>query len=428
MTRLNFLFTTWEGGGNVPPALEVARKLVQEGHRVRVMSEECNRVESEATGASFTAWTRALSRSDKFRSSQIANDWAASSPQVGLMNIVRDIWCKPALDYARDVLDELKREQANLIVTCEALFGVMAACESIKQPFVLLCPNISLAGLPGVPPLGPGLMPARNDEEREMHAQIATAMRDLLDGGLPYLNEARAALGLPPVTHLIDQFNSAEAELLATSPAFDFPADSLPDRVRYVGPQVADPHWTQPWVSPWPTSDTRPLVTVGFSTTFQNHVAVVQNVIDALASLPVRVLVTRGSSIERRDLEPAANSVIVDSAPHAAVMRESAFAVTHGGHGTVIRGLYSRIPLLVIPHGRDQNDNAVRVTARGAGLSLTPDASVDEIRAACQRLLNEPEFKDCAKRLGDAVAYDADNSTVVQTLESFAKNEQLAPT
>jgi UDP:flavonoid glycosyltransferase YjiC (YdhE family) len=230
------------------------------------------------------------------------------------------------------------------------------------------------------------------------------------------------------VTHLIDQFNSAEAELLATSPAFDFPADSLPDRVRYVGPQVADPHWTQPWVSPWPTSDTRPLVTVGFSTTFQNHVAVVQNVIDALASLPVRVLVTRGSSIERRDLEPAANSVIVDSAPHAAVMRESAFAVTHGGHGTVIRGLYSRIPLLVIPHGRDQNDNAVRVTARGAGLSLTPDASVDEIRAACQRLLNEPEFKDCAKRLGDAVAYDADNSTVVQTLESFAKNEQLAPT
>ena len=46
---------------------------------------------------------------------------------------------------------------------------------------------------------------------------------------------------------------------------------------------------------------------VGFSTTFQNHGAVMQNVIDALATLPVRVLVTLGGSIKPEELRPADN-------------------------------------------------------------------------------------------------------------------------
>jgi UDP:flavonoid glycosyltransferase YjiC (YdhE family) len=90
-------------------------------------------------------------------------------------------------------------------------------------------------------------------------------------------------------SHILDQLRAARAELLATSAAFDFPADPLPARTRYVGPQVGDPHWAVPWSSPWPTADRRPLVLVGFSTTFQNHAGVLQNVIDALAELPIRV-------------------------------------------------------------------------------------------------------------------------------------------
>jgi UDP:flavonoid glycosyltransferase YjiC (YdhE family) len=85
-----------------------------------------------------------------------------------------------------------------------------------------------------------------------------------------------------------------------------------------------------------------------------------------------------------------------------------------------MRALVSRAPMLVIPHGRDQNDNAVRVTERGAGLSLMPDASTGAIRSACERLLNEASFRTAAKRLGDLVAAEAENSTVVSELETAA--------
>jgi UDP:flavonoid glycosyltransferase YjiC (YdhE family) len=92
-----------------------------------------------------------------------------------------------------------------------------------------------------------------------------------------------------------------------------------------------------------------------------------------------------------------------------------------------MRALVSRVPMLVIPHGRDQNDNAVRVTERGAGLSLMPDAPVESIRAACVRLLGEPQFRAAARRLGDLVAAEAERSTLVRELEAVAADaEQLA--
>jgi MGT family glycosyltransferase len=417
----NYLFTLWEVGGNVTPTLEAVRRMAAAGHRVRVMGEDCNRPEIEATGARFVPWTRALNRPDRSRANQI-NDWDAASPEEGLAVWFREVWCGRALGYAQDVMQELRHEPADLVVTSEMLFGVMAGCEALGQKFALLCVNISLSPIPGIPPLGPGLAPARTAEERALHAQIATGVQGLFDIGLPMLNEARVALGLPPLEHLMDQFKAAEAELLATSPAFDFPAESLPGRVRYVGPLIADPHWSKGWSEPWPAGDARPLVTVGFSTTFQNHAGVLQKVIDALAPLPVKVLMTLGGSIEAGALRPAGNTYVVESAPHTVVMAEAAVVVTHGGHGTVMRALVNRVPTLVIPHGRDQNDNAVRITERGAGLSVTATTGVEEIRAACVRLLTEPAFRTNARRLGDLVAADAQRCCVVEELERVAES------
>lgn len=259
-----------------------------------------------------------------------------------------------------------------------------------------------------------------------MQAEITKAVIAMFDSGLPALNRARTALGLGPLEHVLDQFKTAELQLLATAKAFDFPADGLPSKVRYVGPQVADPQWARAWTSPWPSSDTRPLVVVAFSTTFQNHAGVLQNVIDALVALPVRVLVTLGGSIAAHELRASDNCVIVDSAPHTVVMRQAAFVVTHGGHGTVMRALMARVPMLVIPHGRDQNDNAARITERSAGLSLRPDASADAIGGACGQLLTEPRFRAAAKWLGDLVAAEVEASTIVDDLETVANEPRAA--
>jgi UDP:flavonoid glycosyltransferase YjiC (YdhE family) len=70
--------------------------------------------------------------------------------------------------------------------------------------------------------------------------------------------------------------------------------------------------------------------------------------------------------------------------------------------------------------GRDQNDNAVRVTERGAGLQLSPNAAAEEIRNAVIRLLAEPGFRQAARQLGDAIASETDPNRAAVELERLA--------
>lgn len=416
----NFLIATWEGGGSVMPALTVAKKLADRGHRVRVMSDRCNRPEAEASGASFIPWTKAPSRSDRSRESDTFRDWEATTPQEQIKLVMERIWTGPALDFAEDVIAELRREPADLVISSEMLMGVMAGCEAIGQRFVALTCNISLFPIPGVPPIGPGLLPAQTAEEQAFHREVAVGNEALLAAGLPALNAARRLLGLGRLARIADQLDAAEAVLLGTSAAFDFAPPGLPEGMSYVGPQLADPPWAAPWRSPWPADDVRPLVLVAFSTTFQDHVAVLQAIIDGAATLPVRLLVTLGDTIAPEELVPAANTALVHSAPHNDVIPETMLVVTHGGHGTVTRALMHEKPLIVVPHGRDQNDNAARVTARGAGLMLPATATPADFRDAIRAVLAEPRYAEAAKRLGERVAADVEQSPVADELERLA--------
>jgi UDP:flavonoid glycosyltransferase YjiC (YdhE family) len=101
-------------------------------------------------------------------------------------------------------------------------------------------------------------------------------------------------------------------------------------------------------------------------------------------------------------------------------MREASLVVTHCGHGTVMRALAHGRPMLCLPMGRDQNDNAARVVARGAGLRLAPDAAPGAIRGALASLLADAGFAAAASRLGAEIAVAEPNTALVDELETLA--------
>ena len=167
----SFVLATFEGGGSVPPMIGVAEKLVARGHRVRVMSDACNREEAEAAGATFVPWKRAPSKPHKSREFDTFDDWSQANPADGFLNLMQNLLVGPALAFARDVIEELDREPADLVLSSEMLFGVPLGCEAVGQRVALLGVNIPLFPMPGFLPLGPGLTPARNAEEAALHAQ-----------------------------------------------------------------------------------------------------------------------------------------------------------------------------------------------------------------------------------------------------------------
>lgn len=427
--KLNLLITTWEGGGSVGPMLTLARKLRDAGHAVRVMSDACNRPETEATGVRFIPWTRAPSRADRSRDSELIRDWAAASPAEGFAQAIEQVFAGPAYAYAEDVIEELSREAADLVVTNDFLFGVMAGCESIGQPVVAMACNINLFPVDDAPVTGPGESEALSPEEAAQEAMMVEGFRAVFDTGLPALNTARALLHLKPLDRLLDQLACVRTTLVSVSKYFDMVREPVPSGYRYVGPQIDDAAWTDAWDDGSSRSacpDAWPLVLVSFSTTFQNHVAVLQRVIDGLSPLPVRVVVTLGPTIAPEELSPASNTRLVRSAPHGPLMREAALLITHGGHGTLARAMVNRLPMLVLPHGRDQDGNAARIVARGAGLMLPPTASAMEIGDATVRIIGDPTFATAAKVLGDHVARETEQSDIVQQIEQLCRCRAFA--
>jgi MGT family glycosyltransferase len=420
MTRHSFLFTHWEGGGNTPPVFALVRRLLARGHRVHVLSDGCHREEVEALGASFGAWTGVPPRPDKSAQYDPLRDYEAKSP-IDLLGRLRDkMFVGPAAAYARDVLDTVKRTEPDAIVTSEMQLGAMAAAESVHLPCVVLSPNIYLLPRPGVPPFGPGFQPLGGPIGAVRDGMVRTMMIRTFGKGTAQYNAFRRDLGLTPLSHPFDQFARVARHLVMTSPAFDFRADAVPPHVVYTGPVLEDPDWAEPWRSPWPATDTRPLVLVGFSTTFQNQVDVLGRIIAALGRMPVRAIVTIGPGLGAQSFPAPPNVCVCASASHSEILRHASLTITHAGHGTVMRALAAGVPLVCMPMGRDQNDNAARVVAHGAGVRLKPGAKVPAIQAAVRTLLNSPTYRANAQALGRQVTDDARRSPAVSILEEVA--------
>jgi len=418
-----FLFATWEGGGHVQPALLAARGLMAAGHDALALSDACNAADAAALGVPFQPWRCAPSRPDRSPSGDPLRDWQATSPLAVIEGLLDGVMSGPAARYAADTCAAIDAFAPDVVVSQELMFGVMAAAEAKARPLALFAANVwSLPTFVGSPPFGAGVPPAADADMHAFYARVETATRLAYQTGLPALNAARAGLGLAPLPDILDQLGAAGRILLATSRAFDFDL-TPPEPYRYVGPYMADPSWIGDWSPPWPADDARPLVLASFSTMYQGQEGALRRVIEALGGLDVRALVTLGPVLSPADFPAPANVAVVAHAPHSRVFPHAAAMITHAGHASTLRPLMAGLPLVCLPFGRDQPDNAARVTERGAGLRLQPDATADAIAAAVRTVLADPDYAAAARALGARIAADCAARSAERVLIDFAERK-----
>jgi MGT family glycosyltransferase len=414
---LNLLLASWGNPGNLNPMLTAARRLRERGHRVRMLDEPAHQAEIARAGFESAAWQRRQ---------------PLTLPQAGdedpvwaeIDALFAQLTFGSAGDYAADTMDWLRSEPVDVVLTNDLVAGPAIAAEAAGIPCALLAPHVSIRPLDGVPVGLTGLVPDNSTECLAAQRSVRARFIALLGSHLPGLNRARAAFGLRPLKHIFDYYDRADRVLIAMSAAFDFTATRLPKNLRYVGPLLDTPQWASPWTAPWSQASARPRVLVSLSTSFQNQAALLGRIIAALGTLDLDAVVTVGPAMASETFAGPANVSICHSAPHDTVMKEVSLVVTHAGHGTVARSLSNGVPLLVIPMGRDQGDNAIRVVAHGAGLCLADCATEAEIAAAVVRLTTEPQFQGAAARLSRAMASDLKSSALVTEVEEIAAPRQ----
>ena len=343
-----FLIVSWDGGGNAPPALNLGARLVRQGHQVRLLGWESMAPRAAAAGVGFAAYPS-------------VPPWP---PGLAFEDALEERLL-PALAGARtrdDILTEVKSFAPDVVVVdCMMGAGLEAANE-------LGLPRAVLVHLPYS-----AFMYEWGDE-----AARAEKAR--------FLGEAGAVLALVP-------------------PGFDQPCP-LPANTSYVGP-ITDPN-------PRPPLDRRdagllagpgdPWVLLSLSTTLQGQAAALPPMLDAVAAMPVRVLLTLGGALPTSAVDPPPNVTVRGFVPHDLVLPHMAAVISHGGLSTITAALTAGVPLVCIPQGRDQSDNAERVAASGVGQAVATGASPAQIACALKELLADPAALREARRFAGVIA------------------------
>ena len=183
---------------------------------------------------------------------------------------------------------------------------------------------------------------------------------------LPSVNACRDAVGQPPFASITEMFTVAPLLLYMTAEPFEYPRSDWPASVRMVGPCCWDPPADPP---SWLGGIDRPIVLVSTSSEFQDDGRLVTTALEALAHEHVHVVATIPAADIPRANVPA-NAHVEQFLPHAPILARAACVVTHGGAGVTQKARAARVPVCVVPFGRDQLEVARRVEVAQAGTRL----------------------------------------------------------
>jgi UDP:flavonoid glycosyltransferase YjiC (YdhE family) len=258
-----------------------------------------------------------------------------------------------------------EREGAELAICDDVDVGAVIAAERRRIPCVTM--NVIAAGLLNHP------------------AVIGSAWDAL-----------RRDCGLPPDPHTL-RING-DIVLAALPRSFRSPDAEAPPPMRFVRPFVLDEQRAD-------ASDpqARSLVYVTLGTVFNlecgdllARLVHAMNILSTTAD--VDAVIATGPHVKPDELPTPAPGVRMESfvAQRSLLPRCSA-VICHGGSGTIVDALSLGIPVIVLPMGADQGDNADRCEALGTGIALDPlTATATEIADATRDVLRSADFRDAA--------------------------------
>jgi UDP:flavonoid glycosyltransferase YjiC (YdhE family) len=118
--------------------------------------------------------------------------------------------------------------------------------------------------------------------------------------------------------------------------------------------------------------------------------------IETAARLGIRALVIAGDSPPTET--PPPNVLVTGYAPYSATFARAAAIVHQGGIGTTAQALRAGKPMIVVPYGFDQPDNAARVRRLGVAETISRGKyNRTRVVAALQRILGDADYAQRAE-------------------------------
>jgi UDP:flavonoid glycosyltransferase YjiC (YdhE family) len=214
----------------------------------------------------------------------------------------------------------------------------------------------------------------------------------------PPVNQFRATLGLPPIGHVLGDWLHSPQLVLGFFP--DWWAPIQPDwppslhLTGFVLHDAASHYDIPPEVDEFLAAGPPPTVFTPGSAGANLHSFFRESVETCRITGHRGMLVT--SWTEQLPTNLPSNVRAFPYLPFSQILPRCAALVHPGGIGTIAQAIRAGTPQLVVPHGNDQPDNALRLERLHLGLSLYPERyKAPRVARALNALLGSPIKSNC---------------------------------
>ena len=220
--------------------------------------------------------------------------------------------------------------------------------------------------------------------------------------------------GLEPVDSP-DQ--SPQLVLAFTTEVLVGPRGRLPAALRFVGPSISDRAETTPFPFEALREGARVLVSLG-TVNAERGDRFYPMVAEALAPLALQVVLIAPPGA----LDPApANFLVRPRVPQLLLLPRMSAVVCHAGHNTTCEALAHGLPRVVLPITDAHPVVAPQVGDAGAGVRQRFGRTrPDELRAAVERVLTQPSYREAAGRVRASFERAGGASAAADALEELA--------
>ncbi|MEM1336659.1 MAG: glycosyltransferase [Bacteroidota bacterium] len=131
-----------------------------------------------------------------------------------------------------------------------------------------------------------------------------------------------------------------------------------------------------------------------------------------------------GSSIDIWNLDEVPENVTIFRwVPQQEVLKKASIVVTHGGLGTIKECIHHNVPMLVIPMGRDQHDNAKRVVHHRLGLDANIDVLNPELLSLkLLQLENDSHITNCLSQMKRLIKEENESKEGLGLVKKYITN------
>lgn len=241
------------------------------------------------------------------------------------------------------------------------------------------------------------------------------------ESGEKLLHQIKEKFGVSPKNMLQFMNNTGAVNIVYTSKYFQPNSELFGEDNIFIGPSFPQRKTTERF--PLEVLKGEKVLYISMGTVLDQVEQFFNTCIDAFSDFEGKVVIAVGEKTDFTKIKQAPENFIISSyVPQLEVLSQADVFITHGGMNSVNEAIHYNVPLVVLPHDKDQPIVAQRLTELGAGYRLSKESmNVHSLKDAVKEVLSNQKYKEGIQKIKYSFIECGGPEKAVKVIDSVIK-------